>query len=98
MKALGILLGRFPALSDSEALAMAYFDDASKDNQNARAVVTEHGITNDQIVAEAMLKRGEGLLLFDRMESHRASASRSLRKDIDRWFQAGNEPPEASPG
>ena len=72
---------------------MAYFDDASKDNQNARAVVTEYGITNDQIVAEAMLKRGEGLLLFDRMENHRASASRSLRKDIDRWFQSRNEPP-----
>jgi hypothetical protein len=97
-KALGVILARVPGLSDTEALAQAYFDTSSKDHEKARGILTKCGITEHQIVAEAMEKRSEGLLLFDRMESYRASASRSLRKDIDRRSQSRNEPSEQAGG
>jgi hypothetical protein len=98
VRGLAAQLAWIPGLSDPDEIAKSYFDGSSAGHEEARGIVTKYGITKDQIVAEAMQKRGEGLLLFDRMESHRADACRSLRKEIDRRSQPRNELPEQTNG
>jgi hypothetical protein len=93
VRGLGALLAWIAGLSNPDEIAKAYFDESCDGHKEARAILAKYGITKDQIVAEAMQKRGDGLFLFDRIESNRANACRSLRKDIDRWFSR-NEPPE----
>jgi hypothetical protein len=75
-------------------VAHDYFGNDAKAKQRARETVTTYGITEEQIVAEAMQKRGSALLVLDRMDNHRANASRLLRKEIDRRSESRRIPPD----
>ncbi len=64
------------------------------DDEEAREKVADCGITDDHILAEAVQMRGKELLLFDRMDNHRANAKRALQKELDRRSDARrNAPP-----
>jgi hypothetical protein len=84
------------ALHDGIGLKLAkdYFGNDATEQRKAREIVASYGITEEQIVAEAMVKRGAEMLILDRMDSNRASASRPLRKAIDRRAETGRIPPE----
>lgn len=75
-------------------IAKDYFGSDATKQKRARAIVAGYDITEEQIVAEAMVYRGDGMLIFDRMESNRASAGRHLRKAIERRAETGRFPPE----
>jgi hypothetical protein len=74
--------------------ARDYFGSDPKAERAARETVGKYGITDDQILAEAMRIRGNEMLLIDRMDSYRANSSRLLRKEIDRRFDARNIVPD----
>jgi hypothetical protein len=65
-------------------IAKDYFGNDAREQQKAREIVASYGITEEQIVAEAIVKLGDEMLILDRMDINRASASRHLRKAIDR--------------
>jgi hypothetical protein len=71
-----------------------YFGNDKVAQRQARKVVESYGITDEQIVAVAMVDSGAQMLIFDRMDSHRASASRHLRKAIDRRAETSKIAPE----
>jgi hypothetical protein len=75
-------------------VAEDYFGSDAKKQKAARETVRKYGITEEQIVAEALAKRGDEMLILDRMDSNRANASRHLRKAIDRRAENGKIPPE----
>jgi len=77
-----------------EKVAKDYFGNDAKEQRKAREIVASYGITEEQIGAEAMVMRGADMLILDRMDSNRASASRPLRKAIDRRAETGRIPPE----
>jgi hypothetical protein len=83
-------------IHDGVSLAVAedYFGNDAKKQKAARETVRKYGITEDQIVAEALAKRGDEMLILDRMDSNRANASRHLRKAIDRRAETDKIPPE----
>jgi hypothetical protein len=70
-----------------------YFGKDKVAQREARKVVESYGITEEQIVAVAMVDSGAQMLIFDRMDNNRASASRQLRKAIDRRAEARGIPP-----
>ena len=70
-----------------------YFGNDNVAQRQARKVVESYGITEEQIVAAAMVDSGAQMLIFDRMDNNRASASRRLRKAIDRRAEARGIPP-----
>jgi hypothetical protein len=78
----------------SAAVAEAYFGNDAKKQKAARETVRKYGITEEQIVAEGLAKRGDEMLILDRMDSNRANASRHLRKAIDRRAETDKIPPE----
>jgi hypothetical protein len=69
-------------------VAKDYFSNDVMAQRSAREIVASYGITEEQIVAEAMVNRGDEMLILDRMDSNRANASRLLRKAIDRRAEA----------
>jgi hypothetical protein len=71
-----------------------YFGNDKVAQRHARKVVESYGITEEQIVAVAMVDNGAQMLIFDRMDSNRANASRHLRKAIDRRAETDKIPPE----
>ncbi len=75
-------------------IAEDYFGNDPAAQRKARDIVAGYGITEEHIVAEAMVKRGDEMLILDRMDSNRASTSRHLRKAIDRRAETGRIPPE----
>jgi hypothetical protein len=75
-------------------VAKDYFGNDATEQRKAREIVASYGITEEQIVAEAMVKRGAEMLILDRMDSNRASTSRQLRKAIDRRAETGRIPLE----
>jgi len=75
-------------------IAKDYFGNDATAQREAREIVAGYGITEEQIMAEAMVKRGDEMLILDRMESNRSSTSRHLRKAIDRRAETGRIPPE----
>jgi cell wall-associated NlpC family hydrolase len=87
-----LLLGLYDGIGSK--LARDYFGNDATEQRKAREIVASYGITEEQIVAEAMVKRGAEMLILDRMDSNRASASRPLRKAIDRRAETGRIPPE----
>ena len=91
-----ILLG----LHDGVALKIAkdYFGNDATEQREAREIVASYGITEEQIVAEAIIKRGDEMLILDRMDINRANASRLLRKAIERRAETGRIPPEQTGG
>jgi hypothetical protein len=88
-----ILLGVLDAGVRSK-IAQDYFSNDATEQRKAREIVASYGITEEQIMAEAMVKRGDEMLILDRMGSNRASTSRHLRKAIDRRAETGRIPPE----
>jgi hypothetical protein len=78
--------------------AKDYFGDDGTEQREAREIDASYGITEEQIVAEAMVKRGDEMLILDRMDINRANASRLLRKAIDRRAETGRIPPEQTGG
>jgi hypothetical protein len=75
-------------------IAKDYFGNDATAQRRAREIVDSYGITEDQIVAEVLVSRGDEMLILDRMDSNRASASRHLRKAIDRRAETGRIPPQ----
>jgi hypothetical protein len=75
-------------------VAVDYFASDAKKQKAARETVRKRDITEEQIVAEAVVRRGDEMLILDRMDSNRANASRHLRKAIDRRAETGKIPPE----
>ena len=75
------------------AVAEDYFGNDAKKQKAARDTVRKYGITEEQIVAEAVAKRGDEMLILDRMDIIRVNASRQLRKAIDRRAEARGIPP-----
>ena len=69
-------------------IAKDYFGNNATAQREAREIVASYGITEDQIVAEAIVHRGDDILILDRMDSNRANASRLLRRAIDRPAEA----------
>jgi hypothetical protein len=88
-----ILLG-IPVEGVARKKAEDYFGNDSVAQQEVREILESYGITDEQIAAKAMLRRGEEMLIFDRMDNNRASASRHLRKAIERRAETGKIPPE----
>jgi hypothetical protein len=74
--------------------ARDYFGNDATEQREAREIVASYGITEEQIVAEAIVNRGDAMLILDRMDSNRASASRHLRKAIGRRAETARIPPE----
>jgi hypothetical protein len=69
-------------------IAKDYFGNDATAQREARDIVASYGITEDQIVAEAIVYRGDDMLILDRMDSNRANTSRQLRRAIDRPAEA----------
>ena len=88
-----ILLG-LPGGGVARKKAEDYFGNDIAAQQEVREILESFSITDEQIAAKAMLRRGEEMLIFDRMDNNRASASRHLRKAIDRRAETGRIPPE----
>jgi hypothetical protein len=61
-----------------------FFFGNDKKKEQARYNLGSLGITDDQILAEAMQIRAKELVVFDRMDNYRANAKRNLRKGFDR--------------
>ena len=78
-----------------ETVARDYYGDDEEAREEAREEVAACGITDDHILAEAIQMRGKELLLFDRMDNHRANAKRALQKELDRRSESRrNDPPQ----
>ena len=88
-----ILLGVLDAGVRSK-IAKDYFGNDKTEQRKAREIVASYGITEEQIMAQAMVERGDEMLILDRMYTTRASTSRHLRKAIDRRAETGRIPPE----
>jgi hypothetical protein len=93
ISALELILLGFPVGGVARKKAEDYFGDDIAAQQEVREILESYGITDEQIAAKAMLRRGEEMLIIDRMDNNRASASRHLRKAIDRRAEAGEIPP-----
>ena len=95
-KALLKLLGPFEGKGVAIAYATAhkYYAGNAKEMREAREKVTNCGITDDQILAEAMQMCSSGLIALDRMDNYRANTKRSLLKDIERRSEARKDPPD----
>jgi hypothetical protein len=91
-----VLSSLLQGLYDGVSLKVAkdYFGNDATAQREARRIVASFGITEEQIVAEAMVKRGDEMLILDRMDGNRASASRHLRKAIERRAETDRIPPE----
>lgn len=77
-------------------IAHSYYRGDEAEREQAREEVESYGITEDQILAEAMKLRAPAMILFDRMDNYRASAKRSLQKGLDRRLEARRDPPDRS--
>ena len=71
-----------------EKVSSDYFSQDPAAREGASETHRKYGITDDQILAEAMQKRGDALVVLDKMDNYRATATRLLRKEIDRRFEA----------
>jgi len=91
---LGSLLDPISGSIISVPVVEDYFGSDAKKQKAARETVRKRGITEEQIVAEAVVRRGDEMLILDRMDSNRANASRHLRKAIDRRAETDKIPPE----
>jgi hypothetical protein len=77
-------------------IAHDYYAGNDKDRRRAREKVEAWGISDDQIIAEAMQLRGNAMLLLDRMDNYRAGAKRALQKELDRRSEARRSRPDQS--
>jgi len=84
-----------PGISDLSSIdanpakiAHEYYSSNDETRRKARERVGSWGITDDQIVAEAMQLRAKELILFDRMDNYRTSAKRAHQKELDRRLEA----------
>jgi len=87
------LLSEFGGFLPMKNAATDYFGNDATARQEAREIIESLGITEEQIVAKAMVTRGKEMLIVDRMDSNRANASRLLRRAIDRRAETGSIPP-----
>jgi hypothetical protein len=68
--------------------AHEYYSSDEEIRREAREKVASWGITDAQIVAEAMQLRGKEMVYFDRMDHYRTTAKRAHQKELDRRLQA----------
>jgi len=92
-----------PAVSDSiqtnaTHIARDYYLGDDEDREEAREKVQTWGITDDQILAEAMQIRGQSMVLLDRLDNHRTNSKRKGQKELDRRSQARRNPPQSGSG
>jgi len=73
---------------ESQKIADNYYSGDAEERREAREEIINWGITDDQITAEAMQTRSDGLIAFDRMDNYRVSSRRGLLKDIGRRSDA----------
>ena len=85
-----------PRVSSAMTLEIArdYYGSDITARGKARAIVASHDVSEEQIAAKAMARRGEEMLVLDRMDVNRANTSRHLRKAIDRRADASRNSPE----
>ena len=69
-----------------------YGDDEKK--EKAYETLKRIGITEDQIVAEAIKIRAKELVVFDRMDNYRANSKHALRKGLDHRSDARRNQPD----
>jgi hypothetical protein len=65
-------------------IAHDFFFGDDEEKEQARDNLQKCGITDDQILAEAMQIRAKEIVVFDRMDNYRANAQRNIRKGLDR--------------
>jgi hypothetical protein len=94
--ALSSILLRFHDGGVQFKIAKDYFGNDATQQRKAREIVASYGVSEEQIVAEAIVDRGDEMLILDRMESNRSNASRRLRKDFERREVLNSKVPIAS--
>lgn len=75
-------------ISSAARIAYNYYLGDDEEREQAREKVEAWGITDDQILAEAMQMRAKELVVFDRMDSYRENSKRAHRKSLDRRSEA----------
>jgi hypothetical protein len=65
-------------------IAHDYYYGIENDKREAAVELETHGITEEQILAEAMQIRAPALVMYDRLDNYRTNSKRSLQKDLDR--------------
>jgi hypothetical protein len=95
VEALKNLLQPFTSMSISPSgIAQAYYTGNAVERREMREKITKFGITDDQILAEAMQMRSSGLIALDRMDNYRVSSRRGLLKDIERHSEPRRNAPD----
>jgi hypothetical protein len=91
VKALMELLQPFHGIGiQPTQIARDYYAGDPKARQKAREKIASCGITDDQILAEAMQMRSSAMISMDRMDNYRSSA----RRILERRSEARKNPPD----
>jgi hypothetical protein len=80
-------------IASPESVAHAYYSTDDEAREEARVKLAICGITDDQILAEAMQTRAKEMILLDRIDSSRSNAKRAIRKELDRRAEARRKDP-----
>jgi hypothetical protein len=83
-------------LDYASRIARDYYLGDEKKKKQAREKVEEWGVTDDQILAEAMQLRGHAMVVFDRMDNYRTNSKRGHQKELDRRLRARRDGPDQS--
>ena len=79
----------------ADKVARDYYSADEEDSEEAREKVASCGITDDDIMAEAIQLRGDAIIQLDRMDKHRAYAKRAIQKELDRRSNARRDNPSS---
>jgi hypothetical protein len=83
------------AVFDREAVIAEYFSSSEKVRKRVIEQLDGWDITIELIMTEAMRLQADSLVVFDKLDSYRASAKRALLKDLDRSVRARRNSSEA---
>ena len=64
-------------------IAHDYYFGSENARREAVVELQIHGITDEQILAEAMQIRAAALVIYDRLDGYRTNAKRALQRDLD---------------
>jgi hypothetical protein len=66
-------------------MALKYFSTDPKESKAVRSILEQHGITQSVLQTKAAQLESNGVLMFERLVTSRASARRMLRKEVERY-------------
>lgn len=69
-------------------IAHDYYFGSESERRDASVELEMYGITDDQILAEAMQMCAGPLAMFDKLDGYRTNAKRALQKELDRRSEA----------